>query len=115
MEYYDIIIFLLFVAIAISAIAPRVKIPYPVLLMAVGIIVGFIPGFHYVPIDPDVVFLLFLPPLLYDAAVNISFQEFKTNIRTISMMAVTLVFITMVAIAIVVKFLVPDITWLWLL
>lgn len=111
MEYYHVIIFLLFIAIAMSAVAPKIKIPYPVLLIAVGIIVGFIPGFHYVPIDPDVVFLLFLPPLLYDAAVNIPIHDFKANLRTISMMAITLVFITMVAIAVTVKFLVPDISW----
>jgi len=111
MEYYYVIIFLLFIAIAMSAIAPKIKVPYPVLLMAVGIIVGFVPGFHYVPIDPDVVFLLFLPPLLYDAAVNINFHDFKVNIRTISMMAITLVFITMLVIAIVVRFLIPDISW----
>jgi len=111
MQYYHVIIFLLFIAIAMSAIAPKIKVPYPVLLMAVGILVGFIPGFHYVPIDPDVVFLLFLPPLLYDAAVNISFSEFKTNFRTISMMAISLVFITITAIAIVVRFMIPDISW----
>jgi len=111
MQYYHVIIFLLFLAIATSAIAPKIKIPYPILLMAAGIMVGFVPGFHYVPIDPDVVFLLFLPPLLYDAAINIPFQQFKANFRTISMMAITLVFITMIAIAVTVKFLVPDISW----
>lgn len=111
MQYYHVIIFLLFTAIAISAVAPKIKIPYPVLLMSVGIAVGFIPGFHYVPIDPDVVFLLFLPPMLYDAAVNIPFKEFKANIRTISVMAISLVFITMTAIAFVVHFMVPDISW----
>lgn len=111
MEYYHVILFLLAIAIAISVLAPRVKIPYPVLLMVAGIAVGFIPGFHYVPIDPDVVFLLFLPPLLYDAAVNMPFKDFKANFGTISMMAVTLVFISMIAIAIVARFLIPDISW----
>lgn len=96
-----------------SAVAPKIKIPYPVVLMAAGIIVGFLPfhGFNYLPIEPDVVFLLFLPPLLYDAAVNISIKEFKSNIRTISLMAVPLVFITMTAIAVVVYYLIPEISW----
>uniref|UniRef100_UPI003AF08AA8 cation:proton antiporter n=1 Tax=Dysgonomonas gadei TaxID=156974 RepID=UPI003AF08AA8 len=111
MEYYHVILFLLAIAIAISVLAPKVKIPYPVLLMVAGIAVGFIPSFHYVPIDPDVVFLLFLPPLLYDAAVNMPFKDFKANFGTISMMAVTLVFISMIAIAIVARFLIPDISW----
>lgn len=113
MEYYHAIIFLLFIAIAMSAIAPKIKIPYPIVLMAAGIIVGFIPipEFNYLPIEPEVVFLLVLPPLLYDAAVNISFREFKTNIRTISMMAIPLVFITMCAIAIIVHYLIPGLSW----
>lgn len=111
MQYYHVILFLLAIAIAMSAVAPKIKIPYPVLLMLVGIAVGFIPGFHYIPIDPDVVFLLFLPPLLYDAAVNIPFHDFKANFRTISMMAVTLVFVSMLAIAIVARLFIPDISW----
>jgi len=114
MQYYHIIIFLLAVAIAMSAIAPKIKVPYPVLLMAAGIIVGFIPKFDYIPIDPNVVFLLFLPPILYDAAFNISFnkyKQFKANARTIFMMAISLVLISMVVIAAVVHFWVPDMSW----
>lgn len=111
MQYYHAILFLLAIAIALSAIAPKIKIPYPVLLMVSGILVGFVPGIHYVPIDPDVVFLIFLPPLLYDAAINMPFKEFKANFQTISMMAVTLVFISMTAIALVTRFLIPDISW----
>lgn len=111
MEHYSVVIFLLAITIALSSIAPKTKIPYPILLLAAGIVVGFIPGFEFIPIDPEVIFLLFLPPLLYDAAYNISFKEFKTNIRTISMMAVSLVFITMLAIAFVAWFCIPDMTW----
>lgn len=111
MEHYSVVIFLLAITIALSSIAPKIGIPYPILLLAAGIAVGFIPGFEFIPIDPDVIFLLFLPPLLYDAAFNISFKEFKSNIRTISTMAVSLVFITMFAIALVAWLCIPGMTW----
>lgn len=111
MEYYSIVIFLLAIAIGISSLVHKTKIPYPILLLSAGIIVGFVPGIKDIPIDPDVVFLIFLPPLLYDAAYNISIKEFKTNFKTISMMAISLVFITMVCIAIVAYFLIPGMNW----
>lgn len=79
--------------------------------MLVGIAVGFIPGFHYIPIKPNIIFHLFLPPLLYDAAVNIPSHDFRINLRTISVMAITLVFISMLTIAVVSKLLIPDISW----
>lgn len=111
MEHYSAIIFLMALSIGMSSLSKKIKIPYPVLLMASGIAVGFIPGFHFIPIDPEVVFLIFLPPILYDAAFNISFQEFRSNINTISMMAITLVFITMAAIAVVARFSIPGMSW----
>lgn len=111
MEYYSIVIFLLAIAIGISTFVHKTKIPYPILLLSVGIIVGFIPGIKSLPIDPDVVFLIFLPPLLYDAAYNMPIKEFKTNFKTISMMAISLVFITMTCIAIVAYFLIPGMNW----
>ncbi|MCC8034950.1 MAG: Na+/H+ antiporter [Rikenellaceae bacterium] len=111
MEYYHIIIIIFALVIALSAVAPRIKLPYPILLILTGICVGFIPHIQYVPVDPDIVFLIFLPPLLYDAALNISFPGFKKNIGTISMLAVTMVLVTMTAIAAVAHFFIPGISW----
>lgn len=111
MEYYSIIIFLLAIAIGISSIVKKTKTPYPILLLSAGIIVGFLPGIKSIPIDPDVVFLIFLPPLLYDAAYNMPIKEFKANFKTISMMAISLVFITMTCIAVVTYYLIPGMSW----
>lgn len=111
MEHYSVVIILLAIAIVLSSVSEKIKVPYPVLLMAAGIAVGFIPGFHFIPIDPEVVFLLFLPPILYEAAFSIPIKEFKTNFRTISMMSITLVFTTMAAIAVVARYCIPDMTW----
>ncbi|QXU43100.1 cation:proton antiporter [Pedobacter sp. D749] len=83
MENYAVVIFILAVMIGLSAIADRIKIPYPILLIIAGIAVGFVPSLPPIDINPEIIFLIFLPPLLYDAAFNISFNEFKTNINTI--------------------------------
>lgn len=111
MENYSIVIFILAVMIALSAVADRIKIPYPVLLIAAGIAVGFIPALPNIELNPEIVFLLFLPPLLYDAAFNISYRDFVTNINTISTLAITLVFITAVGIAVVAHYLMPGMSW----
>jgi CPA1 family monovalent cation:H+ antiporter len=104
MEAYTIVIILLAVAIGLSPVAAKMKLPYPVLLLLAGVAVGFIPGFHHISINPEVVFLLFLPPMLYDAAYNISFVEFKRNLPVISLLAFTLVFVTTAAIAVAVHY-----------
>lgn len=111
MESYSIIIILLAIAIGLSPIAEKIKIPYPVLLLIAGILVGFIPGFEGITINPEVVFLIFLPPMLYDAAFNIPIKEFRANMNTISVLAITLVFVTTTGIAAVAHFLIPGMTW----
>jgi len=97
--------------IGLSAIADKIKLPYPILLIVAGISIGFIPGLPQVDINPEIIFLIFLPPLLYDAAFNISFKDFKTNLNTISTLAISLVFITACGIAVVAHYLIPDMSW----
>jgi Na+/H+ antiporter len=111
MENYSIVIFILAVMIGLSAIADKVKLPYPVLLIVAGIAVGFIPSIPHIELNPEIIFLIFLPPLLYDAAFNISFKTFKTNINTISTLAITLVFITASGIAVFAHYVIPGMTW----
>lgn len=111
MENYSIIIFILTVVIGLSAFADKLKLPYPILLVIVGVEIGFIPTMAEIEINPDIIFLLFLPPLLYDASFNISPKDFKTNIHTITTLAIWLVFLTTVAIAVVAYYLIPEMTW----
>lgn len=106
MEAYSIVIILWAIAIGLSPVAKRTNFPYPVLLLLAGIGVGFIPTFDKISIQPEVVFLIFLPPFLYEAAYNIPFKEFKQNIRMISLLAFTLVFATTCAIAICTHYLI---------
>ena len=111
MENYSIVIFIMALMIGLSAVADKVRIPYPILLIMAGIAVGFIPAIPDIELNPEIVFLIFLPPLLYDAAFNIRFNEFRTNINTISTLAITLVFITASGIAVVAHYLIPGMTW----
>jgi len=111
MENYSIVIFILAIMIGLSAIADKVKLPYPVLLIVAGIGVGFIPTLPNIELNPEIVFLIFLPPLLYDAAFNISYNTFKTNINTIGTLAISLVFLTASGIAVVAHYLIPGMTW----
>jgi Na+/H+ antiporter len=111
MENYVIVIFILAVMIGLSAVADKIKLPYPIILITAGIAIGFIPDLPHIELAPEIVLLIFLPPLLYDAAFNISFDNFKTHFSTISTLAITLVFVTTTAIAVTAYYLIPDMTW----
>jgi len=111
MENYSIVIFIMAIMIGLSALADRIRLPYPVLLITAGIIIGFIPNMPEVEINPEVIFLIFLPPLLYDAAFNISYKDFRTHLNTISTLAVGLVFLTATGIALIAHYLIPGMSW----
>lgn len=85
--------------------------PYPVLLITAGIALGFIPELPHIELDPEIIFLLFLPPLLYDAAFTISFRELKTHLHTVSTLAIGLVFLSAAGIAVLAHYLIPGMTW----
>jgi CPA1 family monovalent cation:H+ antiporter len=82
-----------------------------VLLVIVGLSLWFIPGLPTLELNPDVIFLIFLPPILYDAASHTSWHDFKAEIRPISTLAITLVFLTTVAVAIACFYTIPGFTW----
>lgn len=87
-------------AVAVLAwLAQRSRAPYPVFLVLAGIAIGFIPGVPSFELDPDLVFLIFLPPLIYAAAYFTSLHELRRNVRAISFLAIGLVFATMVTTA----------------
>ncbi|WP_428229007.1 Na+/H+ antiporter [Flavobacterium sp.] len=111
MENYSIIIFILAIVIGLSAFADKVKLPYPILMVITGIAIGFIPSMGEIEINPEIIFLLFLPPLLYDASFNISPKDFRTNINTIGTLAISLVFLTTIGIAVVARYIIPGMTW----
>jgi len=111
MEEFKIVIFLMVILISLTAIVNKRKFPFPILLVAAGLVIGFVPQLPDLALDPDIVFIVILPPLLYDAAAKTSWHEFRTAIRPISALAITLVFFTTVAVAITAHYLIPGFSW----
>lgn len=71
-----ILVLLLGVTILVM-VGHKLKISYPIFLVLAGLIIGFIPGIPHLTVDPDIIFLLFLPPLLYEAAWTTSWKDFR--------------------------------------
>jgi CPA1 family monovalent cation:H+ antiporter len=88
-----------------------VLIPYPIFLVIGGLILGFVPGVPAVRLDPEIVFLIFLPPILWAAAYFTSFRDFRANLRSITLLAVGLVLATTAAVAAVAYAIVPGLGW----
>jgi CPA1 family monovalent cation:H+ antiporter len=95
----EVILGLLAAVAALALLSRKLPIPYPILLVLGGLTLAFIPGLPRVPLDPDLVFLFFLPPLLYPAALFTSWRDFHANLRPISLLAIGLVLFTTTAVA----------------
>src|SRR6478735_12663232 len=98
MNQAEIICTLLIAVAALAMLAKKVALPYPVLLVIGGLALGFVPGLPAVKLEPDMVFLFLLPPLLYPAALFTSWRDFRANARPISLLAVGLVLFTTVVV-----------------
>lgn len=101
--------FLFCAVVVLTVVANRAGFPYPILLVLAGVGLGLTPGFPQLSIDPDVVFLACLPPLLYAAAVRMPWHEFRASLIPIGSLAVGLVLATTLAVGGVVWALVPGI------
>src|SRR6202453_1980986 len=101
---------LVFVAM-FAGLARRLKVPYPILLVVAGLLVSFVPGMPRIGFDPDLVFVVFLPPLLYSAAWTLSWREFQRNFVSIAMLAVGLVLFTVAGLALASGSLLPGFDW----
>jgi CPA1 family monovalent cation:H+ antiporter len=108
---FKIVVFIMAILISLTAIANKRKLPYPVLLVIAGLFIGLIPQLPGLELDPEVVFVIILPPLLYDTASKTSWHEFRTSIRPISALAITLVFFTTVAVAVTAHYIIPGFSW----
>jgi monovalent cation/hydrogen antiporter len=98
-------------AICIAAfLARRVNVPSPIAFVAVGIALGALPGFPEFSVPPETLLLIFLPPLLMEAAYFTSIRDFKANGRPILQLAVGLVIVTCFATAITLEWLMPETT-----
>jgi CPA1 family monovalent cation:H+ antiporter len=111
MQNVAIIVLLLFGITFLGVLSNRYKFPFPIVLVLFGIAISLIPGLPEIALSPEVVFLIFLPPLLYAAAWNTSWHEFKYSLKPITLAAVGLVLLTTIVVAIGARMLIPDISW----
>ncbi|WP_249291655.1 Na+/H+ antiporter [Campylobacter curvus] len=107
-EKFLLFLGLLALIIALIMLANRLKIAYPILLVLGGLAISFVPNLPHVRIDPQLIFIVFLPPLLYEAAWAVSFKEFWKWRRVIGGFAFVVVFITAAAVALVANWLIPG-------
>src|ERR1051326_1613668 len=110
---HDVEVFLGLFAVlaALAAVAKRLRVPYPIVLVLGGMALGFVPGLPAVRIPPELLFLLFLPPLLYAPSLSLSIPDLRRNLRLIALLAVGLVLATMVVVAIVAHAAIPGLNW----
>ncbi len=99
LETFQILILLLVVISAVAVAARRLKIPPAILLVITGVILALVPGLPTLQLAPDFVLVLVLPPIIYSAAVAMSWREFRFNLRPIALLAVGCVVFTTVAVA----------------
>jgi monovalent cation/hydrogen antiporter len=107
----ELVLGLLIAVAALVTIARRLGIAYPIFLVIGGLVLGLIPGVPRIQVDPDLIFLIVLPPLLYIAAFYTPIQNLRANLGTISSLAVGLVIASACAVAAAAHALVPSISW----
>lgn len=98
------------IIVFLNMLAKKLQIAYPILLVVGGLLISFIPKLPIVKIDPDMIFFLFLPPLLFDAAWGASFKEMKKWWRIITSFAFLVVFFTALSVALVANYYIPGFT-----
>src|ERR1700704_4350684 len=96
---------------ALDVVARRIGLPYPVLLVLSGLVLSFVPFLPHVGFDPELALLVFLPPLLYPAALFTSWRDFRRNLRSIVLLAFGLVLTTTISVACVAHAMIPGLPW----
>jgi monovalent cation/hydrogen antiporter len=108
LEIIELVVGLLIAVAGLAQLARKVEVPGPILFVVGGVLLGFVPGLPKVHLDPDLVFFLFLPPLLYPAALFTSWRDFRANLRPILLLAVGLILFTTLAVGFLAHYFIPD-------
>jgi CPA1 family monovalent cation:H+ antiporter len=107
----ELVLGLLIAVAVLVTIARRLAIAYPIFLVIGGLVLGLVPGVPRIHVDPDLIFLIVLPPLLYIAAYLTPVRSLRANLGTVGSLAVGLVVVSAGAVAAVAHTLIPEISW----
>ena len=111
MVLFEILILLLLVGAVLALWADRIGVPYPALLALAGAGLALVPGTPEVTLDPELALALFVAPVLLDAAFDASPRDLRDNAVPVSLLAVVVVVLTIVAVAFAARFVVPEMSW----
>jgi CPA1 family monovalent cation:H+ antiporter len=111
LEDFEFVILLLAAATVLIRLADSIALPYPIALVLGGLAIGLVPGLPEFELDPDAVFVIFLPPLLFAAAWRSSPRELRAEVRPLALLSIGLVLATMCAVAVVAHAIVPAMSW----
>ncbi len=111
MHEIELLVILLAVTTALAEVANRLRVPYPVLLVVAGLALSGLPGLPPVALAPNLVFFVFLPPLLYASAWELSWSAFRAEARAITWLAVGGVLFSLAVVAAVAYYAVPGFGW----
>src|SRR5215510_7466452 len=104
----ELVLGLLVAVASLALIGRKFPIPYPILLVIGGLGLALVPGLRPVRLNPELVFLVLLPPLLYPAALFTPWRDFHRNLRPISLLAVGLVLFTTVSVGYLANYFIPE-------
>ncbi|TMC64270.1 MAG: Na+/H+ antiporter [Chloroflexi bacterium] len=110
----DVLTALLVILVAIAIlfeVARRIGVPYPTLFVLGGLPLAFVPGLSRIQLQPDLVLLVFLPPLLFSAAIETPIRDLRANIAPLLRLSFGLVLFTMVIVAVVAQAVIPTLGW----
>lgn len=99
---------ILIVILLLIMLANKIKVAYPILLVLAGLAISFIPGVPIINIEPELIFFIFLPPLLYEAAWTVSWKEMWRWRRIITSFAFIVVFVSALSVALVANYFIPG-------
>ena len=108
---FGILLVLISILVTCSVLSKKLKLSLPILLLIVGIVISLFSNRAFFSLRPELIFLLFLPPLLNESALNISWREFKKWKAYIFWLSIPLVFFTMLCVAIITHYLIPNLSW----
>src|SRR6266699_988411 len=106
-----VFLLLMLFVVAFGVLARKLRIPYPIVLVVAGTLLGLIPGIPKVALNPDLVFYVILPPLLYSAAWETSWREFSYHLVSILLLAFGLVSFTVIGVAFGAQWIFPGFDW----